>query len=88
MEKSCRKYALYEFGSNVANLNLETEVTFCEPISRIIPTEFLSNNKSEKNLINYLKMNVIKAVQLYIDKMIEEAGPGMKILLMDRETVS
>lgn len=33
------------------------------------------------------KMNVIKAVQLYIDKMIEEAGPGMKILLMDKETV-
>jgi hypothetical protein len=32
-------------------------------------------------------MNVIKAIQLYIDKMIEEAGPGMKILLMDRETV-
>ncbi|CRK91636.1 CLUMA_CG005288, isoform A [Clunio marinus] len=33
-------------------------------------------------------MNVIKAIQLYIDKMIEEAGPGMKILLMDRETTS
>lgn len=33
-------------------------------------------------------MNVIKSVQLYIDKMIEEAGVGMKILLMDRETVS
>lgn len=33
-------------------------------------------------------MNVIKAVQLYIDKMIEEAGIGMKILLMDRETVN
>lgn len=33
-------------------------------------------------------MNVIKAIQLYIDKMIEEAGPGMKVLLMDRETVS
>lgn len=32
-------------------------------------------------------MNVIKAIQLYIDQMIEEAGPGMKILLMDRETV-
>lgn len=32
-------------------------------------------------------MNVIKAVQMYIDKMIEEAGVGMKILLMDRETV-
>jgi hypothetical protein len=34
-----------------------------------------------------IKMNVIKAVQLYIDKMIDEAGPGMKILLMDKETV-
>lgn len=33
-------------------------------------------------------MNVIKAIQLYIDKMIEETGPGMKVLLMDRETVS
>lgn len=33
-------------------------------------------------------MNVIKSVQLYIEKMIEEAGPGMKILLLDRETVS
>jgi hypothetical protein len=32
-------------------------------------------------------MNVIKAVQLYIEKMIEEAGPGMKTILMDRETV-
>lgn len=32
-------------------------------------------------------MNVIKAVQLYIDKMIEEAGSGMKILLMDQDTV-
>jgi vacuolar protein sorting-associated protein 45 len=33
-------------------------------------------------------MNVIKSVQLYLDKMIEEAGVGMKILLMNRETVS
>lgn len=32
-------------------------------------------------------MNVIKAVQLYVDKMVEEAGPGMKILLLDKETV-
>jgi vacuolar protein sorting-associated protein 45 len=32
-------------------------------------------------------MNVIKAVQMYVDKMIEESGPGMKILLMDKETV-
>lgn len=33
-------------------------------------------------------MNVILAIQHYVDKMVEEAGPGMKILLMDRETVS
>lgn len=33
-------------------------------------------------------MNVIKSVQLYIEQMIEEAGPGMKIMLLDRETVS
>lgn len=33
-------------------------------------------------------MNVIRAVQLYLEKMISEAGPGMKMLMMDRETVS
>lgn len=33
-------------------------------------------------------MNVILSIQNYVDKMVEEAGPGMKILLMDRETVS
>lgn len=33
-------------------------------------------------------MNVILSIQHYVDKMVEEAGPGMKILLMDRETVS
>lgn len=33
-------------------------------------------------------MNVIRAIQTYIDKMITDAGPGMKILMMDRETVS
>ena len=32
-------------------------------------------------------MNVILAVKLYIEKMTNEAGPGLKILLMDRETV-
>lgn len=32
-------------------------------------------------------MNVIKAVKLYIEKMTNESGPGMKILLMDKETV-
>ena len=33
-------------------------------------------------------MNVITAVKQYISKMIEDSGPGMKVLLMDRETVN
>lgn len=33
-------------------------------------------------------MDVIKAIKLYINKMTGECGPGMKILLMDKETVS
>lgn len=33
-------------------------------------------------------MNVTQAVKKYITKMAEESGPGMKLLLMDKETVS
>lgn len=33
-------------------------------------------------------MDVITAIKLYINKMTNECGPGMKILLMDKETVS
>lgn len=33
-------------------------------------------------------MNVIQAVKMYITKMTEESGPGMKVILMDKETVS
>ncbi|XP_055544618.1 vacuolar protein sorting-associated protein 45 [Wyeomyia smithii] len=33
-------------------------------------------------------MNVTRAIQLYLEKMIASAGPGMKMLLMDRETTS
>lgn len=33
-------------------------------------------------------MNVINGIKLYIDKMVDESGPGMKVLLMDKETVS
>ncbi|KAK3098847.1 hypothetical protein FSP39_023672 [Pinctada imbricata] len=33
-------------------------------------------------------MNVIVAIKQYISKMIEESGPGMKVLLMDKETTS
>ncbi|XP_006001639.1 vacuolar protein sorting-associated protein 45 [Latimeria chalumnae] len=33
-------------------------------------------------------MNVVLAVKQYISKMIEDSGPGMKVLLMDKETTS
>lgn len=32
-------------------------------------------------------MNVTQAVKMYITKMAEESGPGMKLLLMDKDTV-
>ncbi|CAD7092047.1 unnamed protein product [Hermetia illucens] len=33
-------------------------------------------------------MNVITAIKLYIEKMTNESGPGLKIILMDKETTS
>ncbi|BES99545.1 vacuolar protein sorting 45 homolog (S. cerevisiae) [Nesidiocoris tenuis] len=33
-------------------------------------------------------MNVIQAVKLYVTKMAEESGPGMKVLLLDKQTTS
>nr|XP_033779373.1 vacuolar protein sorting-associated protein 45 [Geotrypetes seraphini] len=33
-------------------------------------------------------MNVVLAVKQYVAKMIEDSGPGMKVLLMDKETTS
>ena len=33
-------------------------------------------------------MNVILAVKQYVTKMIVDSGQGMKVLLMDKETVS
>ncbi|OPL20560.1 vacuolar 45 protein sorting-associated protein, partial [Mytilus galloprovincialis] len=33
-------------------------------------------------------MNVILAIKQYISKMIEDSGPGMKVLLMDKDTTS
>nr|CAG4643106.1 EOG090X03QA [Ilyocryptus agilis] len=32
-------------------------------------------------------MNVLLAIKMYVSKMIQDSGPGMKVLLMDRETV-
>nr|CAH0100089.1 unnamed protein product [Daphnia galeata] len=32
-------------------------------------------------------MNVLLAVRMYISKMIQDSGPGMKVLLMDKETI-
>ena len=37
--------------------------------------------------LGFLIMNVILAVKQYISRMIEDSGPGMKVLLMDKETV-
>ena len=33
-------------------------------------------------------MNVVLAVKQYLSKMIEDSGPGMKVLLMDKDTVN
>ncbi len=33
-------------------------------------------------------MNVVNAIRFYINKMTEESGAGMKILLLDQDTVS
>lgn len=32
-------------------------------------------------------MNVVTALKFYITKMTEDSGPGMKVLLMDKQTV-
>lgn len=32
-------------------------------------------------------MDVVLAIRMYISRMIDESGPGMKVLLMDKETV-
>lgn len=32
-------------------------------------------------------MSVVTALKLYITKMTDEAGPNMKVLLMDKQTV-
>lgn len=32
-------------------------------------------------------MNLISGIKLYIEKMCTESGPGMKIILLDKETV-
>lgn len=46
-----------------------------------------NKNKLTKDY-NIYKMNVVQAVKMYITKMTEESGPGMKVILMDKETVS
>ncbi|KAK3733646.1 hypothetical protein QZH41_013329, partial [Actinostola sp. cb2023] len=41
---------------------------------------------SDCDPFNYITMNVVLAVKQYVSKMVEDAGPGMKVLLMDKET--
>lgn len=36
----------------------------------------------------FATMNVVFAVKQYVSKMIEDSGPCMKVLVMDKETVS
>lgn len=45
-----------------------------------------SVKQNSKRIVD--KMNVTLAVKQYVTKMIESSGPGMKVLLMDKETVS
>lgn len=33
-------------------------------------------------------MNILSAVRLYLSGMVDQAGAGMKVLLMDRDTIS
>lgn len=33
-------------------------------------------------------MNLITALKFYVTRMTEESGPGMKVLLMDKQTVN
>lgn len=34
------------------------------------------------------RMNILSAVRLYLSGMVDQAGAGMKVLLMDRDTIS
>ena len=40
-------------------------------------------------MVKHIKniMNTITAVKQYVSKMVEDSGSGMKVLLMDKETV-
>lgn len=33
-------------------------------------------------------MNLVSAIKTYVTKMTDDSGPGMKVLLMDKHTVS
>jgi hypothetical protein len=44
--------------------------------------EFLFETKQQNK-----KMNVVAAIRNYVKKMTDESGSGMKILLLDQETV-
>ena len=37
--------------------------------------------------LNSVIMDVIASVKFYLNKMVEECGVGLKVLLMDKETV-
>uniref|UniRef100_A0A1B0C3P6 Vacuolar protein sorting-associated protein 45 n=1 Tax=Glossina palpalis gambiensis TaxID=67801 RepID=A0A1B0C3P6_9MUSC len=54
-----------------------------------IPEEFLDAITWElMRLLQKVAMNLINGIRLYIEKMCSESGPGMKNMLLDRETTS
>lgn len=54
----------------------------------VLFVDFLPCFSPKTSVAASLAMNVIVAVKQYITKMIDDVGPGMKVLLMDKETVS
>ena len=43
---------------------------------------------SDHFVVQRFAMDVVQGVKQYISRMIKESGAGMKVLLMDKETVS
>ena len=59
-----------------------------EDFSSDICVDFCLGNSKVYVVGRQAIMNVILAVKQYVTKMIEDSGPGMKVLLMDKETVN
>jgi hypothetical protein len=56
-------------------------------IDRALVQNFSRTNLEQNFLIIMTNINVIEAVRSYINRMIEDCGPAIKGLVMDKETV-